>query len=161
MPATHVAKYSLRTLVSRQVSRAELAPLGSGLGEQTPMHDPLDDLLPQAGQGSASLQYAAKPVSRFTQLVLYLIDVDSNQGMVALAPPAGDHHGFDIGDVRVQRGGDGIVRRPQVQGAGVDGDQVGLHAGLDAADAVGEAERSCPFDSRPRQRLLAGNGRLR
>ncbi|USQ86328.1 hypothetical protein NFX46_23060 [Streptomyces phaeoluteigriseus] len=78
-----------------------------------------------------------KPLAGLQQPTSHAFDIRAEYARGAHAPPAGDHHRFDVGDVGVQRCSDRIMGWPGVKGAGVDDDQVRLHARLDPADPMG------------------------
>ncbi|SOT45907.1 hypothetical protein F01_550067 [Burkholderia cenocepacia] len=78
--------------------------------------------------------------------------------MTTLAPCTRNHDGFDVGNAGMQGSDDRLVSRPKIQCAGINHDEIGLHAGKEAADAVEHAHGAGTLHRHPRQCLFACDG---
>ena len=88
-------------------------------------------------------------MTRFKPMLRLLSRPLESAMLFALAPRARNHHGFDVGEAGMQHRRDRVMRRPQVQRARVDDDEVSLLAGLEAANRVGQAQRPGSLSGRP------------
>jgi hypothetical protein len=101
------------------------------------------------------MECVGESFARLPQPLFDLVDVRVDERVVPLAPAAGDHDCFDVGDAGVQRRGDRIVCRPQVQCSGVDDHEIRLHPTREVANPIVEPEGACAVHGGPLAPLAA------